>query len=104
VLSCGVVCVILRLAIFVELRLVTDRRTDGHRAMASTIAPSRGKNDALGLLHYALLTLLSNGANDHRRVHDEMERMMTVWLCFFSDIIDIFSCRPIAILINDSCY
>jgi len=28
VLSCGVVCVILRLAVLVELRLVTDRRTD----------------------------------------------------------------------------
>ena len=27
-LSCGVVCVILRLAVLVELRLVTDRRTD----------------------------------------------------------------------------
>jgi len=26
-LSCGVVCVILRLAVLVELRLVTDRRT-----------------------------------------------------------------------------
>ena len=43
-LSCGVVCVILRLAVVVEHRLVTDgqtdgqtdRRTDGHRAMAST--------------------------------------------------------------------
>jgi len=35
-LSCGVVCVILRLAVLVELRLVTDRRTDGHRAMAGT--------------------------------------------------------------------
>ena len=35
-LSCGVVCVILRLAVLVEHRLVTDRRTDGHRAMAST--------------------------------------------------------------------
>jgi len=43
-LSCGVVCVILRLAVLVGLRLVTDRqtdgrtdgRTDGHRAMAST--------------------------------------------------------------------
>ena len=38
--SCGVVYVILRLAVLVELRLVTDRqtdrRTDGHRAMAST--------------------------------------------------------------------
>jgi len=28
-LSCGVVYVILRLAVLVELRLVTDRRTDG---------------------------------------------------------------------------
>jgi len=35
-LSCGVVYVILRLAVLVELRLVTDRQTDGHRAMAST--------------------------------------------------------------------
>ena len=35
-LSCGVICVILRLAILVELRLVTDGRTDGHGAMAST--------------------------------------------------------------------
>ena len=40
--SCGVVCVILRLAVLVELRLVTDGRTDGrtdtdrHRPMAST--------------------------------------------------------------------
>jgi len=29
-LSCGIVCVILRLAVLVELRLVTDKRTDGH--------------------------------------------------------------------------
>jgi len=39
-LSCGFVCVILRLAVLVEHRLVadgqTDGRTDGHRAMAST--------------------------------------------------------------------
>ena len=36
-LSCGAVCVILCLAVLVELRLWrTDRRTDGHRAMAST--------------------------------------------------------------------
>ena len=27
---------------------------------------------------------------------------LSVWLCFFSDIIDIFSCRHIAIPINDS--
>ena len=30
-LLCGVVYVILRLAVLVELRLVTDGRTDGHR-------------------------------------------------------------------------
>ena len=35
-LSCGVVCVILCLAVLVELRLVTDTDTDGHRPMAST--------------------------------------------------------------------
>jgi len=39
-LSCGVVCVILRLAVLVEHRLVTERRTnrqtDGHTDMAST--------------------------------------------------------------------
>ena len=35
-LSCGVVCVILRLAVLVELRLVTDGQTDRYRAMAST--------------------------------------------------------------------
>jgi len=29
VLSCDVVCVILRLAVLAELRLVTDRQTDG---------------------------------------------------------------------------
>ena len=42
--SCGSVCVILRLAVLVEHRLVTDGQTDGrtdgqtdgHRAMAST--------------------------------------------------------------------
>jgi len=33
-LSCGVVCVILRLAVLVELRLVIDRHR--HRPMAST--------------------------------------------------------------------
>jgi len=39
-LSCGVVCVILRSAVIVELRLVTDRQTDTdrhrHRPTAST--------------------------------------------------------------------
>ena len=35
-LSCGVVCVILRLAVLVEHRLVTGGQTDGHRAIAST--------------------------------------------------------------------
>ena len=36
-LSCGVVLVILRLAVLVELRLVTDGRTDGHSAMVSAV-------------------------------------------------------------------
>ena len=35
-LSYDVVCVMLRLAVLVKLRLVTDRQTDRHRAMAST--------------------------------------------------------------------
>ena len=39
-LLCGVVCVILRLAVLVELRLVMDRwkdrQTERHRAMACT--------------------------------------------------------------------
>jgi len=37
--SCGVVCVILRFAVLVEHRIVTDidtDKTDGHRPMAST--------------------------------------------------------------------
>ena len=46
-LSCGVLCVILCLAILVEHRLVTDRRTDrqtpGHSIYRAGIA-SRGKN------------------------------------------------------------
>jgi len=45
-LSCGVVCVILRLAVLIEHRLVTERRTDGHMAMASN-ADARGKNYTL---------------------------------------------------------
>jgi len=36
VLSCGVVYVILSLAVLVEHRLVTDGQTDRHRAMACT--------------------------------------------------------------------
>ena len=47
-LSCGGVYVILRLAILVELQLVTDGQTDGHRTMAikyrGCIA-SHGKNE-----------------------------------------------------------
>ena len=34
--SCGVVCVILRFAVLVELRLVTDGHRHRHRSMAST--------------------------------------------------------------------
>ena len=36
-LSCGLPFVILRLAVLVELRLVTDTDTDRHRRMASTV-------------------------------------------------------------------
>jgi len=36
-LSCGVVCVILRLVILVEYRLVTDRRTDKHTITGTRI-------------------------------------------------------------------
>jgi len=39
VLPCTVVCVILCLAILVELRLMTDRWTDGHKATAYTMLP-----------------------------------------------------------------
>ena len=51
--SCGVVYVILRLAVFVELRLVTDRRTrtqtQAHGQYRGCIA-SRGKNCAMSLI------------------------------------------------------
>ena len=51
-LSCGVVCVILRLAVLVEHRLVTDGRTDrqtdrqtqGHGQYRGCLA-SRGKDE-----------------------------------------------------------
>jgi len=36
--SCGVVCVILRFAVLVERRLVTDGRTDRLRAMHASTA------------------------------------------------------------------
>jgi len=38
-LSCGVVCVILRLAVLVEHRLVTDRRTDGRTDTGPWLVP-----------------------------------------------------------------
>jgi len=37
-LSCGVVCAILHLAISVELRLVTDRQTQGHSVYHASIS------------------------------------------------------------------
>ena len=47
-LSCGVVCVILRFAVLVELRLMTDRRTDRQTDTGLWLVPrcvaSRGKN------------------------------------------------------------
>jgi len=48
-LSCGVVCVILRLGVLVEHRLVTDRETDGQtqgRSIYRGCIASRGKNAA----------------------------------------------------------
>ena len=38
-LSCGVVCVILRLAVLVELRLVTDGRADGQTDTGPWLVP-----------------------------------------------------------------
>ena len=38
-LSCGVICVILRLAFLVEYRLVTDRRTDGQNDTGPWLVP-----------------------------------------------------------------
>ena len=50
-LSCGVVCVILRLAVLVEHRLVADGQTERHRAMASPAhAYHRAVKNALLLL------------------------------------------------------
>ena len=45
-LSCGVVCVILRLAVLIQYRSVTDRHTDRHTTTANTALSiaSRGKN------------------------------------------------------------
>jgi len=44
-LSCGVICVILRLAFLIQYRSVTDRRTDRHTTTAYTALSiaSRGK-------------------------------------------------------------
>ena len=54
-LSCGVVCVILRLTILVELRLVTD--TDGHRPTASTAdAQHRAVKTADKIQKHTLIT------------------------------------------------
>jgi len=49
-LSCGVVCVILRLAVLIQYRSVTDRQTDRHTTTAYTalIIASRGKNAPIG--------------------------------------------------------
>jgi len=38
-LSCGVVCVILRLVVLIELRLVTDGRTDGQTDTGPWLVP-----------------------------------------------------------------
>ena len=52
-LSCGVVCVILRFAVLVEHRLVTDRH--GHRLwLVLRMIASRGKNEIAVLTSVAL--------------------------------------------------
>jgi len=52
VLSCGVVCVIARLAVLVEHRLVTDGRTDtGSSLVYCRFMASRGKNMRCSILH-----------------------------------------------------
>ena len=65
-LSCGVVCVILRLAVLVELRLVTDGqtdgRTDGHRAMASRPTADAEKTERWGA---GMVICLERGADLH---------------------------------------
>ena len=48
--SCGVVCVILHLAVLVELRLVTDGQTDRHRPMASTADAQHRAVKMVGLI------------------------------------------------------
>jgi len=61
-LSCGVVCVILCLAVLVEHRLVMDGRTDGHRAMAST---ADAKHRAVKM---CVFFCLASAADDKQRV------------------------------------
>ena len=44
-LSCGIICVILRLAVLIQYRSVTDRETHRHTmTIYTTLALSRGKN------------------------------------------------------------
>ena len=46
VLSCGIVCVILRLAVLIQYQSVTDRHTQIHDdGIYRTFIRSRGKND-----------------------------------------------------------
>ena len=68
-LSCGVVCVILRFAVLVEHRLVTDTDTDGHGRTQTDTGPwlvrgciaSRGKNWATMTFQLAPLFLQKSG-------------------------------------------
>ena len=61
-LSYGVVCVILRLAVLVELRLVTEGQTDGRtQSMASTAdAQHRAVKTAIKFKYHHILPLLSH--------------------------------------------
>jgi len=70
-LSCGVVCVILRLAVSVEHRPVTDRQTDTHtytRRLYCASMASRGKMRAMTSLLTALVPCDKERSEFQRRV------------------------------------
>ena len=77
--SCGVVCVILRLAVLVELRFVADRRTDrqtqGHGQYRGCMA-SRGKNQKF------CLSQRIGDFSDMYRVNSSLRLTLTVTIIF----------------------
>ena len=60
-LSCGVVCVILLLAVLVELRLVPERRTDRLIDIGPWLVPSRGNKRFYQRGKRAALSVCVNG-------------------------------------------